>query len=100
MQVRVFGIAIGVKFTHDSGLPTFISWIADGKLKMSFKVGEHCAAMTGGFHSAAPVSATSICGDILETFTCVSVRKAEKRAGHSGDGIWVYRDLNPGSISF
>ena len=78
MQVRVFGIAIGVKFTHDSGSPTFIPWIADGKLKMSFKVGEHCATMTGGFHSATPVSATSICRDLLKTFTCVFVRKAEK----------------------
>ena len=56
--------------------------------------------MTGGFHSAAPISATSICGDLLEAFTCVSVRKAEKRAGHSGDGISVHRDLNPGLTSF
>ena len=56
---------------------------------MSFKVGEHCATMTGGFHSAAPVSISSICVDFLETFTCVLVRKAEKRAGCSGDGIWV-----------
>jgi hypothetical protein len=85
----VFDIAIGVKFTHNSSLPIFNQWIADGKLKMNFKVAEHCAAMTGGFHSVAPASATSICGDLLEAFTCVSVRKAEKRAGHSGDGIWV-----------
>ena len=28
------------------------------------------------------------------------VRKAEKRAGHSGDGISVQRDLNPGLTSF
>jgi hypothetical protein len=67
---------------------------------MSFNVGEHGAAMTGGFHSASPVSVTSICGDLLETFTCVFVRKAEKRAGHSGDGISVQRDLNPGLTSF
>jgi hypothetical protein len=67
---------------------------------MSFKVGEHCAAMIGGFCSVAPVSATAVCGDLLETFTCVSVRKAEKRAGWSGDGIWVYRLLNPGLTTF
>jgi len=51
---------------------------------MSFKVGQY-----GGFHCAAPISSTSICGDLLETFTYVSVRKAEERAGDSGDGIWV-----------
>jgi hypothetical protein len=67
----------------------FVSWIADGKLKLSFKVGEHGSTMTGGFHSAAPTSATSVCGDLLEAFTCVSVRKAEKRAGDSEDGIQV-----------
>ena len=92
MQISygVFGIAIGVKFTHDSSSPTFIPWITDGKLEMSFKVGEHCATMTGGFHSAAPISATSICGDLLETFTWVSVRKAaEEKVGDSGDGIQV-----------
>ena len=85
----IFGIVIGVKFTHDSSLPMFIPWIADGKLKMSVKVGEHSAAMTGGFHPEAPVSAASICGDLLEIFTRVSVRKAEIRTGDSGDGIWV-----------
>ena len=47
--------------------------------------------MTGRFHSAAPISATSICGDILETFNCISVAKTEKRAGDSGDGIWEQR---------
>ena len=56
---------------------------------MSVKVGEHSAAMTGGFHPEAPVSAASICGDLLEIFTRVSVRKAEIRTGDSGDGIWV-----------
>jgi hypothetical protein len=92
MQISygVFGIAIGVKFTHDSSSPTFIPWITDGKLEMSFKVGEHCATMTSGFHSAAPISATSICGDLLETFTWVSVRKAaEENVGDSRDGIQV-----------
>ena len=81
MQVSywVSGIGIGVKFTHDSSLPSFIPWGADGKLKMSFKVGEHGAATIGRFHSAAPISATSICGDLLKTFTYVSVRKAEKK---------------------
>jgi hypothetical protein len=38
---------------------------------MSFKVGQHGATMTGGFHSAAPISSTAICGDLLEIFTCV-----------------------------
>ena len=36
---------------------------------MSFKVGDHGATMTGGFYAAASVSATSLCGDLLETFT-------------------------------
>jgi hypothetical protein len=67
----------------------FIPWIADGDLKMSVKVSECSADTIGGFPSAAPVSATSICGDCLETFTYVSVRKAEKRVRDSGDGIWV-----------
>jgi hypothetical protein len=45
------------------------AWIVDGELKMSVKVGEHSAVTIGGFRSAAPISATSICGDLLETFT-------------------------------
>jgi hypothetical protein len=85
----IFGITIGVKFTNDTGLPTFMPWIAEGELKMSVKVGEHSAAMIAGFHYAAPISATSICGDFLKTFTCVLVRKTEKRARDSGNGIWV-----------
>jgi hypothetical protein len=85
----VFGITIGVKFTHDSDLPMFFPWITDGKLRMSFKVSEHSTITTGGFHSAAPLSATFIHRDLLETFTCVSVRKAEESAGHSGDGVQV-----------
>ena len=76
-------------FTHDSGSPMFVSWITDGKLKLSFKVGEHGATRAGGFHSTALTSVSSICGDLLEAFTCVSVRKAEKRAGDSEDGIQV-----------
>lgn len=48
---------------------------------MSFKVDEHSAASAGGFHSAAPLSATCMCGDLLHTFACVSLRKAEGRAG-------------------
>jgi hypothetical protein len=56
---------------------------------MSVKFGEHRAATIGGFHSAAPISGTSIGGDFMETFTCVSVRKAEKRAEDRGDGICV-----------
>ena len=58
-----------------------------GKLKMSFKVSEHGAAAVGGFNSAAPIFVTSKCGDLLETFNCVSVRKAEERARGSRDGI-------------
>ena len=56
---------------------------------MSVKVGEHSAATihNGEFHSVAPISAISICGDFLEAFTCVYVRKSEKRDGDSGDGI-------------
>lgn len=59
------------------------------KLKMSFKVGEQSAVTAGGLHSAAPISATSLCGDLLQTFTSVSIRKAEGMAGESGDGLWV-----------
>ena len=59
----------------------FITWIAD-------------------VHYMDPISVASICGDCLKTFTCVSIRQAEKRVGDSGDGSWVYRDLNPGSTSF
>lgn len=61
MQVSdwVFGIAIAVKFTLDSSPPTLIPWVADGKLKLSFKIGECSAASAGGFHSAAPSVETS-----------------------------------------
>lgn len=54
MQVRygIFGIADRVKFIHDSGSPTFISWITYEELKMSFKVGEHGATKAGGFRFA------------------------------------------------
>jgi hypothetical protein len=62
-------------------LPTFIPWIANGNLKMSFMVGEHSVTITGGFHSVAPISVSITCGDLLKTFTCVLVRKAEERAG-------------------
>ena len=61
-----------------------------GLLKEGYHLHVGCIVATvGRFHSAAPISAASICGDFLETFTCISVRKAEKRAGHSGDGIWL-----------
>ena len=83
----VFGIAIAVKLTPDSGLPMSIPWIADGKLKISFKIGERGATTTGGFHSAAPVSATCICGDLLDILSYILVRKREKGAVDSGDGL-------------
>lgn len=57
---------------------------------MSFKVGEHGGATAGGFKCETPISATSICGDLLETSTSVSVRKAEERemeSGYSGISI-------------
>jgi hypothetical protein len=53
---------------------------------MRFKVGNHGAPETGVFHSAAPISATFTYRDLLETFNCVLVRRAEERAGGSGDG--------------
>jgi len=56
---------------------------------MSFKVFEHSATLAGRFSFAAPMSATSVCGDLLETLTHVSVRKAKERTGDSGDGVWV-----------
>lgn len=70
-------------------MPTFIPGIAEGKLEMSFKVGEHGAATAGSFKSATPISATSVYGGLLEAITCVSVRKAEERAVGGGDGIEV-----------
>jgi hypothetical protein len=66
----VFGIAIRVNFTHDCSLTTIIPWIIDGELKMSVKIGKYSATMIGGFHFATPISATSIGGEFLETFTC------------------------------
>lgn len=56
---------------------------------MSNNLGELGAAVAGGFHSAAPVSAASVDGDLSETFICISVRKAEERAGWNGGAIWV-----------
>ena len=86
----VFGIAIRVEFTPDPGSPTCILWVADGgKLKISFNVGKHGAAAAGRFNSVTPISAPFICGDLLETFTCIWVRKAEERALSSGDGTRV-----------
>jgi hypothetical protein len=54
----VFGIAIRVELTHSVHSPSFIPGIDDGKLKMSFKFGEHGATTTGGFNSTFPMSAT------------------------------------------
>lgn len=56
---------------------------------MGFKVGEHGVTMAGEFNSAVSISVTSICGDLLETFTCVLIRKTEERAGGCRDGIQV-----------
>ena len=67
---------------------------------MSVKVGEHSATTIGGFHSAAPISATFTYRDLLETFNCVLVRRAEERAGGSGDGVRVSRNLSTGLASF
>ena len=55
----------------------FIPWIAVGKMIMSFKIGEHDAPEAGGFHSAAPISATSICRNLLVTFAYVLVRRVK-----------------------
>jgi hypothetical protein len=85
----VFGIASGIKLTHDSGLQTFIPCLDAGELKMSVMVDEHSVTMISRFYSAPPISATSICGEFLETFTCVLVRKEEKRDRDSRDEIWV-----------
>lgn len=54
---------------------------------MRFKIGEHGATTTGIFYSSAPISSASMCGDPLETFTCVSVRKAKEWAGGSRDNV-------------
>jgi hypothetical protein len=45
---------------------------------MNVKVGEHSATTIGGFHSAAPISATSICGDI---YLCFGNESREKDWG-------------------
>lgn len=89
--LRLFSIAIGAEFTGDSHshLPPFIPGTAAGKLKMSFNVGEHGAATTGGFNSAPPMPATFLYGGLLEAVTHVLVRKAEEKTGDSGDGIGV-----------
>lgn len=83
----IFSIAIKVELTHDFHTPLFIPGIVDGKLKVSFEVGEHGDIMTGGFSLASPMSATSIYGCLLEAVTCTAVRKAGERAWDSGDGI-------------
>jgi hypothetical protein len=63
----------------------FIPWIGDGKLKIK----DWPEWGGGGFNSVALISATSICGDLLETFTCISVTEGEQRAGDSEDRIQV-----------
>lgn len=65
-----------------TGLQTFIPWVA-GKYKMSFKIVEDDTTATGRHNSAAPISATSIYRDLLETFTSVLVRNENERAGGS-----------------
>lgn len=72
VSYSVFGIAIRVELTHDFHLPTFAPGITDGKLKTSFKVGEHGATMASGFGSATPLSATSTGEGLLETVSCFS----------------------------
>lgn len=71
----------------------FIPRMADGKLTIKFKVGEHGATMVGGFSLAPPRPATSIYGGLLEAVTCAPVRKAEERAGDSEDGIWGQKKI-------
>lgn len=56
----IFSIAITVELTHDFHTPLFIPGIVDGKLKMSFEVGEHGDIMTGGFSLASSMSASNL----------------------------------------
>lgn len=82
VSCRVFRTATNVEPIHDSCLSSLVSGMASGKLKMSFKVGEHNDTMTGGgSNSAILISADSTCGGFLEAVTCVAVRKAEESAG-------------------
>ena len=85
----VFDIAIRVEFTLNSCSPTFITWMADGKHKMDFSVGMHGDAVAGGFNYAVPISAASICRDLLETFTYVFGKESRRNAEGSGDRIQV-----------
>lgn len=55
-----YGVNVRAELTYNSHSSSFIPGIADGKPKMSVKVGEHGAAMTGGFNLASPISATSL----------------------------------------
>ena len=96
----MFSIATQVALTCGFHTPSFIPGIIDGKLKMSFKVGEHTATTAGGFNSASPVSATCIYEGFLEAVTCAAVRNTEERAGDSGDGIGVQRNFKPGLAFF
>jgi hypothetical protein len=43
---------------------------------------------------------SSIYGGLLEAVTCFLVKKAEERAGGSGDGVRVSRNLSTGLASF
>ena len=54
-------MAIRIELTHDSHSPTFIPGSSKGKLKMSFKVGEHGATAAGGFNSG-----TNLCFQYLQ----------------------------------
>lgn len=46
---------------------------------MTFKVGKCVTTGTSGLNSVIPISATSVCGGLLEAFTYVSVRKVEEK---------------------
>ena len=52
-----------------------------GKLKISFKVGEHGAITIGGFNLAFPMSETSVSGGLLEAVTWVAVKEGKGRTG-------------------
>jgi hypothetical protein len=67
----------------------FILGIADGKLKMSFKVGEHGDVAAGGFNSATPISSTSISGGHLEAFYLCFGKESRGKGWSKGISVLV-----------
>lgn len=72
---------LGVELTHNSHSLLFIPGIIDGKLKMSFKVGERGATTTGGLNVAFPMSETSLSGGLLDEGSHLGCSKESRGKG-------------------